>query len=219
MDYAILNANTRETVGKGAARVLRREGRIPGILYGTGTGNIKLSVNAHELERMFIDPKFSRGLIDLEVKQDGQPYKKTVMIKEFQKDPVKAHYIHIDFFEVQMDQKIATMVTVNTVGTPKGVDEGGILQIVRRELEVYCLPRNIPEQIEIDVTALEMGESIHVEDIPLSGGIEIPHDVNFTVVTVVSPKMVEPEEGALEEGEEAADGGAEEESAESESEE
>ncbi len=201
MDIAKLTAQTRESVGKGAARSLRRQGRIPGILYGAGVDNIKLSLESRELEKMFNSPLYSRGLINLDIEGD-MPYNKTVMVKELQTDPVKAHYLHVDLLEIRMDRKISTMVYINTIGTPKGVEEGGILQIIRRELEVYCLPANIPEQIDIDVSGMEIGDSINVSQIEVEGDVEIPFEVDFTVVTLVSPKMEAIEEPS-EEGEEA----------------
>lgn len=195
MDIATLNAETRERVGKGGGRTLRRDGKIPAILYGSDIDNVLLSVNTHEFDRMFSDPKYSRGLINLEV-QGSSPGARTVMIKEIQTDPVRGYFVHVDFYEVKMDQKISTTVGVTITGIAKGVETGGVLQLVRRELEVYCLPHNIPEQIVIDVAHLDMGESVHVEDIQLAGDVEIPHDTNFTVVTVVSPKMEGPAGGA-----------------------
>jgi len=201
LDIAKLTAQTRESVGKGAARSLRRQGRIPGILYGAGVDNIKLSLESRELEKMFNSPLYSRGLINLDIEGD-MPYNKTVMVKELQTDPVKAHYLHVDLLEIRMDRKISTMVYINTIGTPKGVEEGGILQIIRRELEVYCLPANIPEQIDIDVSGMEIGDSINVSQIEVEGDVEIPFEVDFTVVTLVSPKMEAIEEPS-EEGEEA----------------
>ncbi|MFP3998441.1 MAG: 50S ribosomal protein L25/general stress protein Ctc [Desulfobacterales bacterium] len=209
MDIVKLNAQTRQETGKGAARVLRRQGRIPAVLYGSDIDTQILSVSAQELERMFNNPKFTRGLINLVVEKGGKS-QRTVMIKEFQRDPVKEHYIHIDFHEIKMDQKIATMVPITTTGTSKGVEEGGILQIIRRELEVYCLPANIPEQIEIDISELDVGDSVHVSEIPLAEGVEIPYEVDFTILTVVSPKMEAPEEEELEEELEEGEEGEEE---------
>lgn len=205
MDIAKLTAEPRDTVGKGAARSLRREGKIPGILYGSGIENIKLSLVSSELEKMFNSPQYSRGLIELEVK-GGKTGKKTVMVKELQRDPVKAHYLHLDLVEIRMDTKISTTVYINTVGEPRGVEDGGILQIIRRELEVYCLPANIPEQIDIDVSRMEIGDSIHVSEIDVAGDVEIPYEVDFTVVTLVSPKMEEAPAAAEEEAEDVGEG-------------
>jgi large subunit ribosomal protein L25 len=125
------------------------------------------------------------------------------MIKELQTDPVSRSLIHVDFYEISMDRKIRVMVPVTTTGTSEGVELGGTLQIVRRELEVLCLPGEIPESIEIDITGLGMGDSIHVQEIPTTGNIEIDAEVNFTVLTILSPKL---EEEEVEEGEEELEG-------------
>ncbi len=211
MDIVTLKAQLRDTAGKGPARSLRRTGRVPAVLYGSDTDTLSLSIDAHELELMFHSPKYSRGLINLTV-ESGQPVEKTVMIKELQTDPIKQDFIHVDFYEIKMDKKIHTTASVVLTGTAKGVEDGGILQLIRRELDIYCLPTDIPEQIEIDVTDLDIGESVHVEDVQPASGIEIPFDTNFTIATVVSPRMEEEEEVAEEEegaegeeGEEAAE--------------
>jgi large subunit ribosomal protein L25 len=129
------------------------------------------------------------------------------MVKELQIHPVSRNFLHIDFYEITMDRKIIVNVPVTTTGKSKGVEIGGILQIIRRELEVQCLPLNVPESIEIDITDLEIGDSIHVADIPRQTDVEFLGDENFTVVTVISPKIeeeeVEPEEEEAEEVEEA----------------
>jgi large subunit ribosomal protein L25 len=175
---------------------------MPAILYGSDIESTLLSVDIHDMELLLNKVSPSQALVNLAI--DGEGAKKpTVMIKELQIDPVKFHYLHVDFYEVKMDQQITTTVPVATVGTSKGVEEGGVLQIIRRELEVNCLPGDIPEQIEIDITDLEVGDSVHVEDISLGEKIEIPYDVNFTILTVVSPAMeVEEEAEEAEEGEE-----------------
>lgn len=207
MDIVTLKAQPRDTAGKGPARTLRRAGRVPAVLYGSDADTISISIDAHELELMFHNPGYSRGLINLTVEND-QPIEKTVMIKELQADPIKQDFIHVDFYEIKMDKKIHTTVSVTLTGTAKGVEAGGILQLVRRELEIYCLPTDIPEQIEIDVTDLEIGESIHVGNVQPASGIEIPYETNFTIVTVVSPRMeaaAEEEEGEKEAEGEAAE--------------
>ena len=207
MDIVTLKAQPRDTAGKGPARTLRRAGRVPAVLYGADTDTLSLSIDAHELELMFHNHKYSRGLINLTVGSD-QPVGKTVMIKELQTDPVKQNFIHVDFYEIKMDKKIHTTASVTLTGVSKGVEAGGILQLVRRELEIYCLPTDIPEQIEIDITDLDIGESIHVKDVQPAAGIEIPYETNFTIVTVVSPRME-----AEAEAEEAEVGGEEAEAA------
>ncbi|MFP4225765.1 MAG: 50S ribosomal protein L25/general stress protein Ctc [Desulfobacterales bacterium] len=214
MDRHQITAKRREKTGKGIARTLRRQGNIPAVLYGANIDkSMPLSVNIHDMEVLLNKVSPSQALLDLNI-ENGSSDKKTVMIKELQIDPVKFKYLHIDFYEVKMDQQITTTVPVVTTGTSKGVEEGGVLQIIRRELEVSCLPGDIPEQVEIDITDLDVGDSVHVEDIDLGEKIEIPYDTNFTILTVVSPAMEREEEPEaegeeLEEGEEGEEGEAE----------
>ncbi|MBU2622226.1 MAG: 50S ribosomal protein L25, partial [Proteobacteria bacterium] len=113
--------------------------------------------------------------------------------------PVSRKYLHIDFYEIAMDRKIKVKVPVVTRGIAKGIDLGGMLQVVRRDIDVLCLPVGIPKAIEIDITELDIGDSIHVRDILLPEGVEIPADVNYTVVTVLVTKAEE--KVAEEEGE------------------
>jgi large subunit ribosomal protein L25 len=184
-----LNASIRTSSGKGVARTLRREGKLPAVLYGSDIESVSLTVDTHDIELLLNKISYSQALINLRV-DNGQSFEKMVMIKEIQADPITQNYLHLDFYEVRMDQKITTTVPVEITGVSKGVDAGGTLQIIRRELDVVCLPSQIPDSIVIDISELDMGDSIHVEDIRPEGDIEIPFDVNFTVVTVVSPKTV-----------------------------
>mgnify|MGYP001546996793 FL=1 len=198
MDFLNIRANQRTTRGNGPARVLRREGRIPAILYGPDNEPISIAVNTHELETLLKSSRSGQVFVKLSI--DGVGERKAIL-KELQRHPVSGHFIHADFYEVAMDRKIRAMVPVVTRGKSKGVETGGMLQIIRRELEVLCLPDDIPETFEIDITELDMGESIHVEDLPLEGDVEIPHEVNFTILTILSGRMAEEE--VAEEGEEA----------------
>jgi large subunit ribosomal protein L25 len=204
-----INATVRKKTGNGPARVLRRDGRIPAVLYGPQTEPVLLSVNVKELE--LILKKSSIGSVILElVIQNGKKVTKPAMIKEFQSHPVSGQFLHIDFYEIDMQRKINVMIPITTTGISKGVELGGLLQIIRREIEVFCMPGDIPEAFEIDITDLDIGDSVHVDEIQLGDNIEKAADVNFTVVTVLSPKVEEvaeeEEEEALEGEEEAAEG-------------
>jgi large subunit ribosomal protein L25 len=201
-----LKATTREAVGNGPSRVLRQDGKIPAILYGPKTEPIKLAIDQLELEPIFKSGAVAQKLLKLDIEGvDGQ---RNVMIKEMQKHPVSQQLLHLDLYEVTMDHKLKVMVPVVTTGKSVGVEMGGMLQIIRRELEVLSLPDQIPENITIDITDLDIGDSFHVEDLQLDGDIEIPADVNFTILTVLSPKA---EEEAVEgeEEEEMGEEGAE----------
>jgi len=200
-----LKTNIRTTTGNGPARRLREAGQIPAVLYGPDTESVLLSVNIIDIERILKTGRIGQVLLNLVIPHNGETSTKTVMVKELQIHPVSRNFLHIDFYEVTMDRKIIVNVPVATTGKSKGVEIGGMLQIIRRELEVQCLPLNVPESIEIDITNLDIGDSIHVADIPRQSDIEFLGDENFTVVTIISPKIeeeVEPEEEEVEEGEE-----------------
>lgn len=205
MELIELKTNIRTAVGNGPARRLRQKGQIPAVLYGPGTESVLLSVNISDIDMILKKSRIGQVLLNLVIPNNGDTSTKTVMVKELQLHPVSRNFLHIDFYEVAMDRKIMVNVPVTTTGKSKGVEIGGILQIIRRELEVQCLPLNVPESIEIDITDLDIGDSIHVGDISRQSDVEFLDEENFTVVTIVSPKIeevVEPEEEA-EEGEAA----------------
>ncbi len=212
MELLELKTNLRLSVGSSPARELRRNGKIPAVLYGPETEPILLSVNIIDLEQAMQKGTSSQVLFSLVIQND-KTNKKAVMIKELQIHPVSRNFLHVDFYEIDMNRKINVKVPVTIKGKSKGLEFGGTLQILRRELEVLCLPLKVPESIEVDITDLNIGDSVHVDEIPLEGDIEIPFDVNFTVVTMLSPKFEEELEEA-EEVEEAEEAAAEEETPE-----
>jgi len=195
LDLIELKTKIRTTTGNGPARRLRMSGQIPAVLYGPKTEPVLLSVNKSDLELLFKKGGIGQVVLNLVIQKNGETLTMFAMIKELQTHPVSRNFIHIDFYEVKMDQKITAKIPVVTTGTAKGVELGGIVQIIRRELEVECLPMEVPESIEIDISDLDIGDSIHVGKIHLEGGIEFLEEDDYTVVTVVSPKMEEePEE-------------------------
>jgi len=209
-----LKATIRKTMGNGPARELRRQGLIPAILYGPKSEPIMLSVVIREFENIIKTGNIGQMLLNLEI-QNGKKQIKTAMIKELQTQPVTGNLLHIDFYEVAMDQKIRVSIPVVTTGEAVGVELGGILQVVRHEVDVFCYPNEIPESIEVDITNMEVGDSLHIGDVALDEAIELADEANFTVVTVLSPKVeeeeVEEEEELEGEEAEAEDAGEEEE--------
>ena len=193
MELTELKANIRTSVGNGPARALRREEQIPAVLYGPKTEPISLSVYTSDLERAIKTSRIGQALLSLVIQKNGKTDNRTAMIKELQTHPVTRNLLHADFYEIAMDRKIKVKVPVVAKGKSKGVELGGMLQIIRRELDVFCLPHEIPKSIEIDIADLDIGDSIHIKEIPLKGDIEIPADVNFTVLTILSPKAEEVE--------------------------
>ena len=207
MERIELQTTVRKSTGNSPARSLRRAGQIPAVLYGPKMETVLLSVNIKDLEQVFKQGNAFQVILNLVI-QNGKKVTKAAMVKELQTHPVSGNFIHIDFYEIDMKRQINVMVPIITNGQSVGVENGGMLNIVRREIELLCLPGDIPEAIEIDITDLEIGDSIHIEDIPLGENVEVSADFNFTVVTVLSPtveeeEVVEEEEAELEAGEEA----------------
>jgi large subunit ribosomal protein L25 len=207
-----LNARVRKTTGNSPARSLRREGRIPAVLYGPKTEPVLLSIDSKEFEKIVKKTTIGSVLLNLQI-QNGKTESHPAMVKELQTHPVTQRFLHVDFYEVDMQRKIKVMVPVVVRGKAKGIEEGGLLQIVCREIEVLCLPTEIPEAFEVDVSDLDIGDAIHLEDIQTVGDIEIVEETNVTVVTVLAPKVEVEAAEELMEGEELAEaeGAAEEE--------
>ena len=206
MEQIDLKAQVRKKTGKGSARTLRREGRVPAVLYGQKTESIMLSIDIREFEKIVKKANIGSLLLNLQI-QNGKTLTRPAMIKELQTNPVTGAYIHVDFYEIDMQRKIRVSIPVVARGKSVGVENGGLLQIVRRELELFCLPTAIPRAIEVDVTDLEIGDAIHIEEIALPAEVELQEEADFTVVTVLAPKVEEEvvAEEELEEGEEVAE--------------
>ncbi|MCP4023026.1 MAG: 50S ribosomal protein L25 [Desulfobacteraceae bacterium] len=214
MELIDLKAQLRKTKGKSAAKALRKSNAIPAIMYGAKTEAVLLSINTSEFDKI-IRENGSTGLF-FNVNVDNGALEKSVMLKELQMDTFGLQYQHIDLHAIDMDSEVTVTVPIEAVGVSSGVKEGGLLQIIRRELDVLCKPVNTPDVIKIDITELEIGNSIHVDEIDLGENVQIPHEVNFTVLTIVAPTVEEEveeeellEEGAEEDAEEAAEEGAE----------
>ena len=187
MEQVTLEGFVRKPSGKGGARTLRRTGTIPAIFYGPETEPIPIQVAKSSLEKTLKKQTSENILFQLTIKGNDQETVKTVMLKELQKTPVDREILHLDFYEVSLFKEIDVTVGLKIIGKATGVEKGGILQEISRDLEIRCLPTNIPNHIEVDVSALDIGDSIHVEDIKLPEGIRILSDAHLTLVTVVPP--------------------------------
>jgi large subunit ribosomal protein L25 len=182
-----LTAERRATKGKGAARQLRAGGRVPAVIYGHGRDSESLSVSQTEIERALIGISAASTVIDLSI--EGKPCK--VLIREIQRTAVRREIVHVDFYEVRADEKIKVRVPVKLVGTPDGVrNAGGVLDQVLRDIEIEVLPAHIPEHVELDVTALTIGKSLHVGDIRVEHATVLTR-LEDTVCTVVPPRTEE----------------------------
>jgi large subunit ribosomal protein L25 len=200
-----LSATVREMRGNGPARRLRRAGQVPAVLYGPGVETKQLAVSIRDLEQAVQKGNIRRTIFSLNIQNGGSTTKLSV-IKELQTHPLTGQFLHVDFYEIDMNRKLRVMVPLALKGKSKGEEFGGMLQIIEREIEVFCLPREIPESLDLDVSELGMGEALHVKDILLPAGIELPPGENYTVVTVVSPKAEAAPTAAAVAGEEEAAG-------------
>lgn len=202
MAQADLNVEVREGTGKGVARRLRAAGKIPAVVYGKDIEPCSISVEPKALEQAIGSAAGWNTLLTLK----GAPAVegKIVVLKELDLHPIRREMVCADFHAIDLQKKVHFMVPVHPVGKSEGEKIGGSLQVIRHELEVVCLPTAVPQVIEIDVTALHIGDVVHVNDIVAPAGVEIPHDVNFTVITVTGHKA-EAEETEGEEAEEATE--------------
>ncbi len=205
MELIELNAKTRENSGKGACRQLRRENQFPAVVYGAKKEAAMLSLDTSDFDKIIRDHGSTGLFFSLKVEGESGA-ERIVMLKDLQMDTFGLNYLHLDLHEIDMDTKVRVVVPVETIGESKGVKEGGLLQIIRRELEVLCKPADTPDSVQIDITDLDVGDAVHVEEIDMGDAVEIPHDVNFTIITVVAPSLEEEEEEEEEfdEAEEAA---------------
>jgi large subunit ribosomal protein L25 len=178
-----LKAVTRDRTGKGAARGVRSALRVPAVLYGPKTQPTPLSVSALELEKLLRETGGESKLLNLNV-EGG--LSRQVLIREIQTHPYRRRFLHVDFYEVPLDQPITVEVIVELFGDSIGVQKGGELNLIQRTLAVRCLPNQIPESIRIDVSKIDIGEMLHVADLVAESSYEFEEDASVGVVSVVS---------------------------------
>jgi large subunit ribosomal protein L25 len=190
MERPVLSAEIREGVGKERARKLRAKGLIPAIFYSPRSQSIPLVIDSKEFVKTLQTEAGENVLIDLNIRKGDQAERRVVMVKEIQIDPLQGTTLHTDFYEVTMDEMVTVEVPIHLVGKPEGIKVGGILEQIRREIQIQCLPGNIPKRIDVDVSSLKIGDSIHVQDIQVEEA-KILFDTNFTIATVVPPVVEE----------------------------
>jgi large subunit ribosomal protein L25 len=179
-------------------------------LYGPKRETLPLTVSPIDLDKIYKTSGTEQVILNLVI-ENGGTQKVTVLVKEVQASPVTRQYLHMDFLEISLDEEIVVRVPVEVTGKSTGIERGGFLQLVRHELEVSCLPSDMPDKIEVDITDLDIGDAIHVEDIALDDRIRMLAEPGHTVLTVVAPTVEEEElpeeEEEVEEGEEAVEEG------------
>jgi large subunit ribosomal protein L25 len=200
-----LQVKERERRGSADARRLRREGYIPGVLYGRGKQPQTICVPERDLRRVLTGQGGLHAILDVVV--EGKETTHASILKDYQQDPIRGHISHIDLQEVRLDQPIQASVTVRLVGEPAGTKEGGVLSQVQREINVEALPMEIPEHIDLDVSGMAIGDTLRLVDLAPLDGVTYLDDPEETVLaTVTLPTRVEEPEEVTEEGEELAEG-------------
>src|SRR3954465_13108642 len=186
-DTSTLTAQKRDRSGKGPARQLRMKGLIPDVCYGPYDKPLRVAVDPAAIQVAIATPHKFNTVIKLQI--DGET--RTVLFKDYEKDPLDGHVLHADFLEVRMDKDVVVNVPVVLTGKPEGVTAGGILQQVARTLAVQCKPSDIPEKIEVDVSALKITESLHVSDVKAPAGVKFKVQGTQTVAVVNVPEKEE----------------------------
>ena len=214
MSETVLLAESGRTTGSASARRLRADDRIPGVVYGHGMDPVSVSVVRRDLRIALSGAAGLNTLLDLTV--DGQVY--PTLVKDIQRHPVKRNVQHIDFIQVNLNEEVTVAVPVRLEGEAKEVEaEGGLVDLTMTELEVVTTPRNIPDEVVIDISEMDMDTTIRVKDIPLPAGVTATADQEFPVVTVLTMRtpVLDAEEAAAdaaaeagEDGEAPADGDA-----------
>ncbi len=198
-----LAAVKRGETGKGAARKIRSAGRIPAVVYGRDLDAMSLTVDSHEALRLFQSISVENTIISLSI--DGEE-EMDILVREVQSHPFRTELLHVDFYQIQRGVALEVDIPVILMGTAEGVRTGdGIMDQTVHEIRVKCIPSLIPTSYEVDVTLLEVGDSLHVSDITIDEDIELITDVGQTICSVALPKVIEEPEEELEELEEGAE--------------
>ena len=189
-----LSAQTRSVVGRSAVNKIKAQGLVPAVIYGGQDAPQNLTLNKREISNLLSHATSEHLLVDLEIEDGAKKSSRLALIQEVQHHPLRRDVLHVDFHAVRADEKLHAEISVEPFGEPAGVKNfGGILEIALHSLEVECLPKDLPELIRIDVSALNVGEAIHVKDIALPAGVTVRADGDLTVVRVAAPKVeVEP---------------------------
>lgn len=183
---ATLSAKGRDGQGKGDNRKLRQTGYIPAVIYGHGEQTRSVAVNAHELELLFSRVHVENTVIDLAVEGEKKPIR--ALVREVQSHPAKGNIVHVDFYQIHAGEMVHIQIPIHFVGTAVGVRNGGMLQHTMDELDVRVSADNIPESIEVDVTNLDIGDSVHVGDLKIPEGIEVLDGEERSVCSVTPPQ-------------------------------
>ena len=203
MKEITLDVQTRKGKGKAACKGLRGKGFIPGVIYGKGEETLQLECGKKNLLKVLHTRAGENVVVNLKISADGEVFSRTALVKEVQHDPLKGEVLHVDFNHISLTRLIKVDVPVESKGESKGVKEGGVLEHILWQVEVECLPTQIPEKIDARIDALEIGDSIHVKDLISPPGVKILTDPEMAVICVEPPKVEKLAEEKVEEEETA----------------
>lgn len=184
-----ITAQTRKRSGSADVRRLRKEGLLPGVLYGRGTENQNLKVDAKSFSKILSGSASDNILVNLLI--EGSSDKQLALIQQVQHDYLKGGLLHVDFHAVNMNEEIHAQVPVEPQGDPIGVRQGGLLEVMLHTVEVRCLPKDLPSSIPVDVTDLELGKSVHIGDLPLPSGVSAVLESDVVVMICLEPRVAE----------------------------
>ena len=184
-----ITAQTRKRSGSADVRRLRKEGLLPGVLYGRGTENQNLKVDAKSFSKILSGSASDNILVNLLI--EGSSDKQLALIQQVQHDYLKGCLLHVDFHAVNMNEEIHAQVPVEPQGDPIGVRQGGLLEVMLHTVEVRCLPKDLPSSIPVDVTDLELGKSVHIGDLPLPSGVSAVLESDVVVMICLEPRVAE----------------------------
>ena len=187
-----LKAQKRTVIGRNAIKKIKKEGLVPGVVYGSQEQPMALQVDGRALKSVLAHASSEHVLVELEIADGDQSTNRLALIQEVQHHPLKRELLHVDFHAVSATEKITSEVPIEAVGEALGVRTfGGLLEHSLRTLEVECLPQDLPDIVRVDVTNLNIGEALHVRDLPLPSGVESLTDADLTVVSVVASRVGE----------------------------
>lgn len=186
MQKVAINSTVRDECGKGYARRLRMRGQVPAVLYSKGNSSL-YALNPKEIDKLLQTPAGENSLITLQSGEAGNHDSRLAILKALQRDPIRGQILHVDLFEISLNDPLTLRVPVEIVGVSVGVKNGGLLQHNLRDIEIRCLPSLIPDTIRIDITSLKIGDALHVKDISALEGIEMMADPELVLVSVAAP--------------------------------
>jgi large subunit ribosomal protein L25 len=196
MEKILVKADKRPELGKGGARSLRRAGMVPAVVYSEGN-SMPITVQGKQMTKLIYSGVGEHALITIELNEDGaKTSEHPVLVKDYQRDPVSEDLLHIDFMEVSLEKLVNVTVLLDIIKQPMGIKMGGIMQHRLREVEVECLPTQIPDRIEINAESIEIGDSLHVSDLQVPEGVKIITDPSEVILLVSAPAAEEAAPGA-----------------------